>query len=113
MYLRVPVIEYNSEPQNTLIKEVLDNRYIFQLKKFECIPITNVSGTTLHTDITNMIKSTTTSPIWAFVVFQTNKSNNQLADNSKFHHVNVKNLWFDINGKHYPEDIWELDFNNG
>jgi hypothetical protein len=72
-YLQVPVIECNNEPQNMLIKEMLDNRYIFQFKKWECIPITNVSRASLNTDITNIIRSTTTSPIWAFVVFQTNR----------------------------------------
>jgi hypothetical protein len=33
-------------------------------------------------------------------------------DNSRFDHANVKNLWFDINGKRYPEGIWELNFDD-
>lgn len=31
-YLRVPILEYNSEPQINVIKEFIDNSYFFQLK---------------------------------------------------------------------------------
>jgi hypothetical protein len=48
-----------------------------------------VSGKSLHLDITNVYRNVT-NPIWAFVVFQTNKLNNQLKDNSTFDHTNVK-----------------------
>ena len=72
----------------------------------------NVSGTSLYTDITVLYKETT-NPIWAFVVFQTTRSKNQQMDNSQFDYINVKNVWFDIGGKRYPEDPWELDFDNG
>jgi len=72
-YLRVPVLEYNSEPKNMLIKELLDNRYIFQFKNLECIPM-NVSGTSLNVDITNMIRSTKTNPFEHLSFFKrTNK----------------------------------------
>lgn len=37
-YLRVPILEYNSEPQIDVIKEFTDNSYFFQLKKCQCIP---------------------------------------------------------------------------
>jgi len=50
-----------------------------------------VSGKTLHLDITNVLRNVT-NPVWAFLVFQTNKSNSQLKDNSTFDHVDVKNL---------------------
>jgi len=111
-YLQIPVMEYNSESQNSLIKELLENRYIFQLKKWECIPIMNVSGTSLYKDITMLYKETT-NPVWAFVVFQTTRSKNQQMYNGQFDYIIVKNLWFDIGGKRYPEDPWELDFDNG
>ena len=72
----------------------------------------NVSGQTLHLDITNAYRDTTTNPVWVFVVFQTNKLNNQLKDNNTYNHANVKNLWFETGGRHYPEELRELDFNH-
>ena len=42
-YLRVPIIEYNSEPQIKLIEELLDNSYFFQFKKWQCIQQMKVS----------------------------------------------------------------------
>jgi hypothetical protein len=70
-----------------------------------------VSGKTLHLDITNVYRNVT-NPIWAFVVFQTNKSNKQLKGNSTFDHSDVKNLWLEVGGKRYPEESWNLDFYN-
>ena len=69
-------MEYNIESQNSLIKELLENRYIFQFKKWGCIPIMNVSGTSLHTNIAMLYKETS-NPVWAFVVFQTTRSKKQ------------------------------------
>ena len=89
---RVPIMEYNSESQIKLIKELFDNIYFFQFKKWQCIQQMKVSGNTLQIDITNIYRKVT-NPIWAFVVFQTIKSNDQLKDNSIFDHDNVKNLW--------------------
>jgi hypothetical protein len=60
-YFRVPIIEYNSEPQIKLIKELLDNDYFFQFKKWQSIPIMKVSGNTLHIDITNSYREATKS----------------------------------------------------
>jgi hypothetical protein len=36
-YLIVPVIEYNSTPQNKLMKELFDNDYFVQFNKWQCI----------------------------------------------------------------------------
>lgn len=70
----------------------------------------DLSGETLQVDITNIYRNVT-YPIREFV-FQTNKSNNELKDNSIFDHANVKNLWLEVGGKRYPEGPWELDFDN-
>ena len=66
-----------------------------------------VSGKTLAFDITNMYRNVQ-NPVWAFVVFQTNRFNNQQKDNSTFHHADVKKLWVELGGKRYPEE--SLDF---
>ena len=65
----------------------------------------------MHIDITNIYENVT-NPIWAFVVFQTNRSNNQLKDNGIFDHANVKNFWMVVDGKRCPEESWNLDFDN-
>jgi hypothetical protein len=57
-----------------------------------------VTGKTLNLDITNLYRDLT-NPVWAFVVFQTNRLNSQLKDNSVFDHSTVKNIWMEISGK--------------
>jgi len=107
--LRVPIIEYNSDAEIMLIKELLDNSYFFQLKNWQCIQHMKVIGKTLHLDITNIYRNVT-NPLWAFVVFQTSRSGNQQKDNSEFDHTDVKNLWMEVGGTRYPEEFWDLDF---
>jgi len=109
-YLRIPIIEYNSESQIMLIKELLQDSYFFQFKKWKCIQKMKASRKTLDIDITNMYRNVT-KPIWAFVL-QTNRSNKQLKDNSIFDHSNINNLWLEDGGKRYPEEFWNLDFEN-
>lgn len=44
--------------------------------------------------------------------FQTNKLNTQDHDPTEFDHCNVKNYWFEINGKRYPEELQDVNFKN-
>jgi hypothetical protein len=90
---------------------LVKNSDFFQFKTWQCIQHTKVSGTTLNLDITNIYRNVT-NPVWAFVVFQINRSNDQLKDNSIFDHVNVKMLRMEISGKCYPEESWDLDWEN-
>ena len=53
------------------------------------------------------------NPIWAFVIFQNNRLNNQQKDNSAFDHTNVKNLWIKLSGRRYPEESLNLDWDTG
>ena len=50
-----------------------------------------LQGQTLHINKTDIYRAVI-NPIWAFVVFQTNRLNDQLKNNSEFGHANVKNL---------------------
>jgi len=70
-----------------------------------------VIGKTLNFDITN-ISINADNPVWAFVVFQTNRDNGQLKDNAVFGHKNVRNLSTEIDGTRYPEESWDLDWDN-
>ena len=36
----------------------------------------------------------------------------QSKNNSRFNHANVKNLWFEVSGRHYPEESLDLDWDN-
>jgi hypothetical protein len=51
------------------------------------------------------------SPVWEFIVFQTNPFNNLQKDNI-FHHANVTNLWVEMGGKSYPEECLDLDWDS-
>ena len=97
-YLRVPILEYNSEAQIKLTEELIDNGFFFHFKKLQCIQQMKVTGKTLQLDITNIYRNAT-NPIWAFVVFQTNRLNSQLKDNSIFDRADFKNLWMEVGGK--------------
>jgi hypothetical protein len=80
-------------------------------KKWQYIQHLRVTGNSFNVNITNAYKGAT-NHVWAFIVFQTNRSNNQLKDSSIFDHSNVKNLWMEIREKRYPEESWDLDFDN-
>jgi len=45
-------------------------------------------------------------------MFQNDRLNDQLKDNSQFDHSDVKNIWFEFGRRRYPEESWNLDFNN-
>jgi hypothetical protein len=101
-YLRVPIIEYSIEAKINLVNDLVSNSYFFEYKKWWCIQYPRVTGNSLNINITQACKSVS-NPVWAFVVFQANRSNSQLKDNGNFDHTNVRNLWTEIAEKRYPE----------
>jgi len=52
------------------------------------------------------------SPLFAGMVFQTNKLNTKKHDPGEFDHCNVKNVRFVLNSRHYPEETQDLYFKN-
>ena len=88
---------------------MFDISCFFQFTKWQCIQKEQVSGQTVHINITDIYRAVT-NLIWAFDVFQTNRLNDQLKNNSEFDYANVKNLWFEVDRKRKPEDFWNLDF---
>jgi hypothetical protein len=105
----VPIIEYNSEAKTNFVNDLLNENYVFQFKKWQRIQHMKVTWKSLTFDITN-IYTNVQNPIWAFVVFQSNRINNQLKDNSTFDHTNVKNLWIELSGRRYPEKSLDLNW---
>ena len=96
----MPVIEYSDEAKTNLINELFNDNNFFQFKKWQCIQKIQVTVNTLNFDITNIYRNVN-NPIWAFVIFRTNRQDNQQKDNL-FDHVNVRNLWIELGGKRYP-----------
>jgi hypothetical protein len=107
----VTIIEYNSEAKANLIGELFKSKCILHFLKWQCIQHTDVLGNILNIDTTNIYRNVC-NPVWVFVVFQMNRSNNRLKDNGIFDHVIVRNLWMEIGGKRYPEESWGLDWKN-
>lgn len=111
-YIRVPIIEYEDNAKIQLLKSLGDsNAYDFEYKTWQCVQHKNVSGKTLNFDITNVYRNFN-SPVFAMITFQTDKSNNQLANPSEFDHKFVRNIYVEVNGKRYPEELTDLDFEN-
>ncbi|KAE9532370.1 hypothetical protein AGLY_009993 [Aphis glycines] len=70
-----------------------------------------ILGKTIKLDVTNLYQSNN-NPLFAGVVFQTNKLNTQEHDPCEFDHCYVKKIRFVINGIRYPEESQDLDFKN-
>lgn len=114
-YLRVPIIEYEDNSKIQLLKSLdelsSNDGYRFEYKTWQCVQHKSVKGKTLNFDITNVYRSVH-NPLFAMVVFQTDKLNDQLEDTSEFDHMFVKNIHVEVNGKRYPEELTDLDFEN-
>lgn len=108
-YLRVPIIEYNSEAKTNLINDLFKENYVFKFKKWHFIQHIKVTGKSLNFDITNIYRNVQ-DPIWTFVVFQNNQLNNQQKDNSTFDQADVKDMWIELRGRRYPEESLNLDW---
>ena len=113
--IRVPIVEFEDSIKIQLLKSLDDlsqnNAYKFEFKSWQCIQHKGVKGKTLNFDITNVYRNFR-NPLFAMVAFQTDKLNDQLEDTSEFDHMFVKNILIEVNGKRYPEELTDLDFEN-
>ncbi|CAH1115848.1 unnamed protein product [Psylliodes chrysocephalus] len=113
--IRVPIITYDDMSKLQLINDLKElsqqNEYLFSFRSWQCIPNKNISGKTLNLDITNIYRNVH-NPLFGFVAFQTNKDSNYNQDQncSDFDHCKVKNIWFEVNNKRYPEELLDLDW---
>jgi hypothetical protein len=96
---------------NELTKLSQEKLYTFNFRSWQCIEERNISRKTIKLDLTSQYRSLNT-PSFGGVVFQTNKLNTLDHDPCEFDHCNVKNYWFEINRKRYPEKTQDLDFKN-
>ncbi|KAE9522966.1 hypothetical protein AGLY_016597 [Aphis glycines] len=115
LLLKIPIIEYNPMYKVLLLNELprisQEKKYTFNFKSWQCIEERNISGKNIKLGLTTQYRSLN-SPLFAGVVFQTNKLNTQEHDPCEFDHCNVKNFRFEINGRRYPEETQDLDFKN-
>lgn len=113
--IRIPILEYDEINKVLLINELKtlsqNNEYRFKFKKWQCIQQKKISGKTLNIDITNNYRNIR-NPLFGIVGFQTNVLDNQDKKTNHFNHCNVKNIWFEINGKRYPEELQNFDWDN-
>lgn len=111
--LKIPNIEYHPLEKvlllNDLTKISQEKNYTFNFKSWQCIEERNISGKTIKLDLTSQYRSVNTPTFCGFVL-QTNKLNTQDHDPSEFDHCNVRNYWFEINGKRYPEECQDENF---
>lgn len=87
------------------------NELLFTFRSWQCIQNKNITGRTINLDITNVYRNIH-NPLFGIVCFQTNResNHNQDKDCSVFNHCNVKNIWFEVDGKRYPEELMDLDW---
>ncbi|KAE9524408.1 hypothetical protein AGLY_015129 [Aphis glycines] len=113
--LRIPIIVYNPMYKVLLLNELTtisqEKKYSFYFKSWQCIEERNISGKTIKLVLTTQYRSSN-NPLFAGVVFQTNKLSTQENDPCEFDHCNVKNFRFEINGRRYPKETQDLDFKN-
>lgn len=113
--IKIPILEYDDITKVQLINELKtlsqNNQYRFVFKSWQCIQQKNISGKTLNVDITNNYRNIR-KPLFGIVGFQTNVLDNQDKKTNHFDDCNVKNIWFEINGKRYPEELQNLDWDN-
>lgn len=113
--IRVPIIEFEDNSKIQLLKSLDNlsskNEYKLEFKTWQCIQHRGVRGKTLNIDITNNYRSFN-NPHFIMVTFQTDSLSDQLEDTSEYDHMFVKNIHVEINGKRYPEELTDLDFEN-
>lgn len=116
LLISIPIVTYKDAYKFKLINDLVlsskRNEYTFRFKSWQCIEESNITGKTLHKDITNMYTNIH-NPLFAIVAFQTGRLNNQLTDPIEFSNCNLKNIWLDIGGMRYPERLLDLDFKKG
>lgn len=108
-------VEYDETTKVNIVNELLKlsqaKHYRLGFKKWQCLEERNISKNNLRINVSNNYKDND-PPKFIFVQFQTNRLDNQSSDASRFDNCNVKNYWVEINGKRYPNEMQNIDFNN-
>lgn len=113
--IRIPLVEYEEISKIKLLNELeklsQEDNYRLQFKSWQCIETRNLTGKTFKKDTMSEYRNIN-NPLFAIVAFQTDLLDNQLKDPSGFDHCNVKNIWIELEGRRYPEEMLNLDFKN-
>jgi hypothetical protein len=84
------------------------NNYFMDFKTLKCIEVRNLSGKKCTLDITNMYRNAH-DPLLGISGLQTNRNSTQIKESNNFDHCNVRNIWFEINGEKYSEEMLNID----
>jgi len=111
----VPTIEYDEISKIQIINELMklsqQKNCILAFKKCQCIEVRNIIGKNIKLDLTNNYRNDN-PPLFGVFCFQKNKLDNQSSNASNFDNCSVVNYSFEINGRKYPKEMQNLDFND-
>lgn len=104
---RMPYVIPNLEYRNTLKQQVINKvRIPISFRGMQCVSAA-IPETTEHTW---KLGVPTKTPRWILVAFQTDRRDNQLRNPALFDHVQVRNIYADINGRFYPNNGIKINF---
>lgn len=111
--IRPPIITYDELSKVQLVNQL--GKYRFNFRKWQCVMNRVPNGKTATFDITNIYQNKVRYPLFGIVALEVGKDNNydQHKNCSTFDHCNVKNIYFEVNGRRYPEESLDLDWDKG
>lgn len=110
--IRVPMIEFKPTSKISLIKDLSDRQNLnFSFRNWQCIRKPGLNAANICTfDVTNIFRNVK-SPTFVMVAFQSGADQEHNA--SSFTPANVKNIRVHINDLVYPEELQNLNVEDG
>lgn len=109
--VQMQTIEYDEITKIQIVDELIKKPFILDFKKWQCIEIRNLTGKNIRCDLSPNYRNNE-HPFFGVVYFQKNKLDNQDSNAAFFDDCNVVNYSFKVNGKKYPNELQNLDFND-
>lgn len=104
-------IEYDEITKIQIVDALIKNPCILAFKKWQNIEVRNLTGKKIRFDVTNNYRNNR-HPLFGVVYFQKNRLDNQESNACYFDHCDVVNYSFEVNGKKYPNELQNQDFND-
>nr|WP_295165065.1 hypothetical protein [uncultured Buchnera sp.] len=109
--VQMQTIEYDEITKIQIVDELIKNPCILAFKKWQCIEVRNLTGKKIRFDLTNNYRNNE-HPLFGVVFFQKNRLDNQDSNAAFFDDCDVVNYSFKVNGKKYPNELQNQDFND-
>lgn len=108
LYWRIPQITVNDVLKLKILKSLDNGKEIYlPFRSVEYHEFTNIP---ISSYLDWSVKSSIKRPLYAVAAFQTNKYYNLTTNNSKFEHLDVRNIRLSVNATNYPFEQVNLDF---